>query len=287
MKIGLVPINVGVSSMDTMVGLARKAEEVGLESVWTFEHAIVPLDYASKYPYSADGKMGVTAETNFVDPLIALTAVAASTERLRLGTGVNILPQTNPLLLAKQAASLDFVSRGRFMLGVGIGWLREEFDAMGTPFERRGARFDEYVAAMRKVWSGEVVEHESEHVHWTGFKSHPLPVQEPFPVVIGGSKGKAFERIAKYGQGWFAPTISADQLEPLLRPLEQACAAEGRDVASVEISAMWVPAMGGLDALRRYEDLGVSRLIVPAQALGGGNPVDALDQLARDVLAHV
>jgi alkanesulfonate monooxygenase SsuD/methylene tetrahydromethanopterin reductase-like flavin-dependent oxidoreductase (luciferase family) len=170
---------------------------------------------------------------------------------------------------------------------VGIGWLREEFEAMGTPFERRGARFDEYVAAMRKVWSGEVVEHESEHVHWTGFKSHPLPVQDPFPVVIGGSKGKAFERIAKYGQGWFAPTISAEQLEPLLRSLEKACAAEGRDLASVEISAMWVPAMGGLDALRRYEDLGVSRLIVPAQALGGGNPVDALDQLARDVLAQV
>jgi probable F420-dependent oxidoreductase len=286
MKIGLIPVNVAVPDVDAMIALARKAESVGLESVWTFEHAIVPNDYSSKYPYSADGKMGVTPETNFVDPLIALTAVAAETERLRLGTGVNILPQTNPLLLAKQAASLDFVSKGRFMLGVGIGWLREEFDAMGTPFERRGARFDDYVAAMRKVWSGETVEHESEHIDWSGFKSYPVPVQKPFPVVIGGSKGKVFERIARHGEGWFAPTVTADQLAPMLESLQKACAAEGRDPASVEISAMWIPAMG-LDSLRQYEDLGVARLIVPVQALGGGNPIEALDQLASDVLAKL
>jgi probable F420-dependent oxidoreductase len=286
MKIGLVPVNVGVPNVEAMVALAQKAEAVGLESVWTFEHAIVPNDYSSKYPYSADGKMGVTPDTNFVDPLVALSTIAQATKRVRLGTGVNILPQTNPLLLAKQAASLDFVSGGRFMLGVGIGWLKEEFAAMGTPFEKRGARFDDYVAAMRKVWSGETVEHQSERLHWTGFKSYPVPLQSPLPVVIGGSKGKAFERIAKYGEGWFAPTVSADQLKPMLKQLEEACAAEGRDPKSVEISAMWVPAMG-LDALRQYEDVGVARLIIPLQALGGGNPLEALDGLASDVLAKL
>ena len=285
MKIGIIPVNVGVSSVESMIGLARKAEEVGIESLWTFEHAIVPNDYSSKYPYSADGKMGVTPETNFVDPLIALSVVAQATETLRLGTGVNILPQTNPLLLAKQAASLDFVSKGRFMLGVGIGWLREEFAAMGTPFERRGARFDEYVEAMRKVWSGDTVEHESEHLQWTGFKSHPVPIQTPFPVVIGGSKGKVFERIARFGDGWFAPTTKADQLKPMLEPLREACAAAGRDPSEIEISAMWIPAMG-IDSLREYEDLGVARLIVPAQALGG-NPIEGLDGLAEDVLAKI
>jgi probable F420-dependent oxidoreductase len=287
MKIGIVPINVGVSSVESMIALAHKAEEVGLESVWTFEHAIVPVDYSSKYPYSADGKMGVTPETNFVDPLIALSAIAAETQSLRLGTGVNILPQTNPLMLAKQAASLDFVSGGRFMLGVGIGWLREEFEAMGTPFEKRGARFDEYVEAMQKIWSGDVVEHESEHLHWTGWKSYPVPIQTPFPVVIGGSKGKAFERAARFGQGWFAPTVAADQLKPMLQPLGDACAAEGRDPASVEISAMWVPAMSGMDGLRAYEDIGVSRLIIPAQALGGENPIAGLDELASTILAKL
>jgi probable F420-dependent oxidoreductase len=230
--------------------------------------------------------MGVTPDTNFVDPLVALSTIAQATKRVRLGTGVNILPQTNPLLLAKQAASLDFVSGGRFMLGVGIGWLKEVFAAMGTPFEKRGARFDDYVAAMRKVWSGETVEHQSARLHWTGFKSYPVPLQSPLPVVIGGSKGKAFERIAKYGEGWFAPTVSADQLKPMLKQLEEACAAEGRDPKSVEISAMWVPAMG-LDALRQYEDVGVARLIIPLQALGGGNPLEALDGLASDVLAKL
>src|SRR4051812_7282785 len=179
MKIGLIPVNIGVPNVDAMVQMSQTAEAAGFESVWTFEHVIVPVDYKSKYPYSPTGKMGAAPETNFVDPLIALTAIAAQTKTLRLGTGVNILSQTSPLLLAKQAASLDFVSNGRFMLGVGIGWLQEEFVAMGTPFERRGARFDDYVVAMKKVWSGQVVEHESDFLHWHGFKSYPVPVQKP------------------------------------------------------------------------------------------------------------
>ena len=153
MKIGMIPVNLGVSTAEEVVGLARLAEDSGFESVWTFEHVVVPLEYESKYPYDASGKMGAAPETPFVDPLIALTAAAAGTKTIRLGTGVNILPQANPLFLAKQAASLDALSGGRLLLGLGIGWLREEFDAMGVPFERRGARFDDYVAAMRKVWS--------------------------------------------------------------------------------------------------------------------------------------
>lgn len=285
MKLGLIPINVGPSNAEGIVSVAKKSEEVGLESVWTFEHAIVPIDYESKYPYSADGKMGVKPETNFIDPLIALTLVAAHTTTIRLGTGVNILPQVNPLLLAKQSASLDLISGGRFMLGVGIGWLREEFDAMGVPFEKRGARFDDYIQAMRKAWSPDVVEHQSEHIQWTGFKSHPLPVQDPFPVIIGGTKGKAFQRIARYGQGWFAPTPSPDALVPQLAQLAEACAAEGRDPASVEVTCMWVPAMG-LDSLAKFEDLGVARLVIPLQALGGP-PVEALDKLGDEVISKL
>ena len=154
MKIGLIPVNIGVPNVAAMTGLAQLAESVGFESLWTFEHVIVPMDYQSKYPYNKTGKMGAPPETNFVDPLIALSAIAAQTKTIRLGTGVNILSQANPLYVAKQSASLDFVSNGRFMLGVGIGWLQEEFRAAGIPFERRGARFDDYMQAMRKVWSG-------------------------------------------------------------------------------------------------------------------------------------
>ncbi len=287
MKIGLIPANIGSPNGEMMIGLARLAEEVGFESIWTFEHVIIPVDYESKYPYSADGKMGVDPEANFVDPLIALSAIAAATKTIRLGTGVNILSQANPLYVAKQAASLDFVSGGRFELGLGIGWLREEFRACGTPFERRGARFDDYLRAMRKVWSGDVVEHQSEFLDWTGFKSHPTPVQDPFPVVIGGTKGKAFERVARYGNGWFAPTASPGQLEPMLGQLDEACAEAGRARSEIEVTAMWFPKPDDLSDVERYAELGVGRLVVPVPAIVKGNPIESLQAFGEDVLGQL
>lgn len=286
MKIGLVPVNVGFKSAEEMVGLAQYVETLGFESVWTFEHAMVPVDYSSKYPYSKDGKMGGKPTNNFIDPLIALTAIAASTTTLRLGTGVNIVSQANPLMLAKQAASLDLISNGRFMLGAGIGWLEEEFQAMGVPFERRGARFDDYIQAMRKVWSGEVVEHQSDFISWSGFQSYPLPVQKPgVPIIMGGSKGKIYERIAKHGDGWFAPTNDAEALTPMLEPLKAACAEHGRDYASVELTSMW-DTKGGLDGIKAFQDLGVSRVIVPLFALGQ-DPLAGLAKLADDIIAKL
>lgn len=286
MKIGLIPVNVGVKSVEQMVGLAQYAESLGVESVWTFEHAMVPVDYTSRYPYSQDGKMGARPDANFIDPLIALAAVAASTKTIRLGTGVNIVAQANPLQLAKQAASLDFVSNGRFMLGAGIGWLREEFDAMGVPFEHRGARFDDYIVAMRKVWAGDVVEHQSDFINWSGFQSYPLPVQKPgVPIIMGGSKGKIYERIARLGDGWFAPTDSAEALAPMLEPLKAKCAEVGRNYDSIEISSMWNN-KGGLDAIKAFADIGVSRVIVPVFALKG-DPVSGLGKLAEEIIAKL
>ncbi len=250
------------------------------------EHVMVPVEYESKYPYNKEGKMGGGSDNPFLDPLIALTAVAAHTKTLRLGTGVNILSQANPLLLAKQAASLDVLSGGRFMLGAGIGWLKEEFDAMGVPFERRGARYDDYVVAMRKVWSGEVVEHQSDFINWTNFQSYPKPIQEGgVPIIIGGSKGKVFERIARLGDGWFAPTNDAAGLAPMLEPLKAACEAEGRDYDSIEITSMW-DNQGGLDAIKAFEDIGVSRVLVPLFALGR-DPVAGISKLAEDIVAKV
>jgi len=287
MKIGLIPANIGAPSGEMMIGMAKLAEQIGFESIWTFEHVIVPIDYQSKYPYSADGKMGVDPDANFVDPLIALTAIAAQTSTIRLGTGVNILSQASPIYVAKQAASLDFVSNGRFELGVGIGWLREEFQACGTPFERRGARFDDYIQAMRKVWSGDVVEHKSEFLDWTGFKSKPTPVQDPFPVVIGGTKGKAFERTAKYGNGWFAPTASPDQLAPYLAELDAACSEEGRDRSEIEITAMWFPNPDDLSDVERYAEMGVGRLVVPLPAIVKGNPIESLQAFGKNVIARL
>ena len=287
MKIGLIPVNIGVPNVAAMTGLAQLAESVGFESLWTFEHVIVPMDYQSKYPYNKTGKMGAPPETNFVDPLIALAAIAAQTKTIRLGTGVNILSQANPLYVAKQSASLDFVSNGRFMLGVGIGWLQEEFRAAGIPFERRGARFDDYMQAMRKVWSGEVVEHKSDFIDWTDFKSYPVPIQDPFPVVIGGTKGKVFERTARYGNGWFAPTAGVQELAPRLEELDKACDAVGRDRAEIEVSAMWMPNPDDLGVVEQYADLGVSRLIVPIQGLGKGDPVENLKAFGENVISKI
>ena len=295
MKFGIVPVNIGITAAEQLVGLAQVAEAHGVESVWTFEHVIVPMDYQSKYPYSASGKMGAAPETPFIDPLIALTLIAAHTKTLRLGTGVNILSQANPLYLAKQAASIDVLSKGRLMLGLGIGWLQEEFVAMGVPFERRGARFDDYVVAMRKVWSGEVVEHESEYLHWHGFKSHPLPAQAAragasgqapgVPIVMGGSKGKIFDRIALHGDGWYAPMGTPDELSAALAELGKACARIGRDPATIEITAM-LPPNATLDAVKRMEAAGAHRL-TSMPMMAGGSPADAIKRLGDELISKL
>ena len=282
MKVGIIPVNIGVESVEQIVGLAKLAESLRYESVWTFEHVIVPIDYESKYPYNSSGKMGMPPETNFVDPLIALTAVAAVTKEIRLGTGVNILSQVNPLYMAKQAASLDFVSNGRFMLGVGIGWLKEEFEALGVPYEKRGARFDDYVAGMRKVWSEEVVEHESDFISWHGFKSYPLPIQNPFPVVMGGVKGKIFERTAQLGNGWFAPTGDPSELKTHLESLKIESDKIGRDVTEIEITCMW-PGQGGRDFLEELTSVGVGRVVVPM--MGAAEPTEHLQNIAEIAIA--
>ena len=281
MQVGVIPVNIGVQSADQVVQTARFVESLGYESVWTFEHVVVPVNYESKYPFNKSGNMGAAPETNFVDPLIALAAVAASTKTLRLATGVNILSQVNPIYMAKQAASLDFMSNGRFMLGVGIGWLREEFEALGVPFEHRGARFDDYVAGMRKIWSGEVVEHESDFISWKGFKSYPLPIQNPFPVVMGGVKGKIFKRTAQLGNGWFAPTGNPAELKGHMENLKIECDAIGRDLFEIEITCMW-PGVGGEDFLGELAAVGVSRVVVPM--MGDGDPLERLSKIAEEVI---
>ncbi len=281
MKLGVDPLNVGYSDPATIVAIAKKAEEVGLESVWTFEHVIIPEEYASRYPYSPQGKMPITPDVPLVDPIVALSYVAGATKTLKLGTGVNILPQANPLLLAKQVAGLDFLSGGRFLFGVGVGWLAEEYAAMGVPFERRGARFDDYLVAMKKVWSGETVEHRSEFVQWTNFRSYPLPVQRPHPpILIGGASDRALLRVVEHGDGYIAPNESFEQLERLLVRLREAATERGRDPSTIEVTAKWL-AYKQPDGLARLRDLGVARAIVPIRSLPDREPMAGLEKLAE------
>jgi len=280
-KIGIVSINVGgPATAEKMIETSQHAEAAGIESVWTFEHVIVPTAYESRYPYDRSGKMPIPPQAWFLDPLISLAHVAAATKSIRLGTGVNILPQANPLLFAKQAASLDALSRGRLTLGLGIGWLAEEYHAMGTPFERRGARFDDYLDAIKKVWTGAVVEHESEFLSWHGFMSHPPPAQKPHPpVLIGGATTKTLQRVVHAAQGWYAPSDSPHELTEKIATLRELAAAVGRPFESIDITTNWRIAKRP-DALRELEDLGVTRAVVLLSATGESDPRKAIDLIA-------
>ena len=150
------------------------------------------------------------------------------------------------------------------------------------PFERRGARFDDYVTGMRKIWSREVVEHESDCISWKGFKSYPLPIQSPFPVIMGGVKGKIFERTAQLGNGWFAPSGDPLELKSHIESLQKECDAVGRDISEIEITCMW-PGLGGEDFLGELKAIGVSRVVMPM--MGEGDPIEKLHKVAEEVIA--
>ena len=183
MKFGIAFANTGpFATPDGATAIAHAAEEAGFESLWAVEHVVVPKEYASTYPYSRDGKMPGGSDFDIPDPLVWLTWVAAQTTTLRLGTGILILPQRNPVVLAKEAATLDVMSSGRLLLGVGIGWLEEEFDILGVPFADRARRTDEYVEAMRALWSQDLPTFSGDTVSFADAISRPRPVDRRVPV---------------------------------------------------------------------------------------------------------
>ena len=289
MKIGLFGVNMArEDAPESLLPLVAKIEALGFESVWTGEHVVIPKEYVSRYPYNNTGKIGVAMETPFTDPLVTLSFVAAHTTRLKLATGINILPQTNPLLLAKQVASLDHLSGGRVLLGLGVGWLAEEFRAMGVPFENRGKRFDDYLNAMKKVWSGKLTEHQSKFLDWSGFKSFPLPNQRPHPpIIIGGHSPAALRRTVQMGDGWFGFTRDATNLAEIVVKLRIAAEEIGRDPNSIEITALWRDYKLGMDSLETFRQIGVNRLLVPLGLLEREDCDKSLDQLKRNVLDHL
>ena len=266
MKFGLMFTNTGMGS--TPAGarqLATAAEGAGFESLWTVEHVVVPSGYESTYPYDPSGKMaGGAEEFDLPDPLVWLSYVAAVTERIKLATGILILPQRNPLVTAKEVATLDVFSGGRAILGVGVGWLREEFDALGVPFEDRGRRHDDYVEAMRALWTGQKASVHTTYANFDHCISRPVPVNGTVPIVIGGHTTRAAQRAARIGDGFFPGSGSLDDLRAAFDAMRAECAAIGRDPAEIELSA----GGGGRnldEASARVEQLaalGVSRVIM-------------------------
>ena len=287
MKFGIVPINLReFTDPDVVLPFVQRAEALGYESVWTAEHVVIPMSYASVYPYNPDGKLPFKPDAPIIDPLVALTFIAAATTRLRLGTGVNILPQASPLYLAKWASSIDHLSRGRLMLGVGVGWLREEFEAIGVPFARRGQRADEYLEALKAVWTGEDVEYRGEFVDWHGFSMHPTPARPGgVPLVIGGVTPPAIRRTVKYGDGWYVIGKDPDEYRAHIGALHKECARQGRDPAEIELTAYWNYRAEGPDSLAVYRDLGIHRLLVNMHALRAGDVTTAMHRFADEIVA--
>jgi probable F420-dependent oxidoreductase len=223
-------------------------------------------------------------ESPIPDPLVWLTYVGAVTKRIKLATGVLILPQRNPLVLAKEVATLDVLSGGRVMLGVGVGWLREEFDAIGVPFEERGARTDEYVAALRTLWSEDEATFKGQFTAFERAKSFPKPVRGTVPIVVGGHTKPAARRAGRLGDGFFPARTSPEELTVLLDEMRAAAKDAGRDAEAIEVTA------GGsmdVDGIKKFADLGVRRIVVPPLGFDIETLKQQLGNFAENVIAKV
>ncbi len=256
MRFGLFGINVGVcAGGQTAAEIAQAAEAAGFESVWTGEHVVLPDPQTPPSP--------VPAETPFLDPAVALALVAAHTRRVRLGTGIIILPQRNPLVLAKELASVDVVSGGRLIFGLGIGYLKQEFDALGVPFEHKGARALEYLEAILTVWTAPQPAYSGRFVAFAGIQARPRPVQTPHPpVVIGGQTPHAYRRAVTHGNGWYGFALDHAGTIACLAGLRSALAERKRPSALGELEITITPRGPlDLDSVKRFADLGVHRLV--------------------------
>lgn len=290
MDFGLMFANTGPFATTTgATTIARAAEDAGFESVWTVEHVVVPAGYASTYPYSDTGRMPGSEATPIADPIVWLTWAAAQTTTLNVGTGILILPQRNPVVLAKACATLDVLSGGRLRLGVGVGWLEEEFDVIGVPFAGRGRRAEEYVAAMRALWDDETATYAGDTVAFTNAISRPAPANGRVPVIVGGHSNAAAERAGRIGDGFFPGKGDNDRLRELLTIMRRASEDAGRDPDGIEITAGGAAAFAPdpVEALGELAEMGVSRVAVPPLSFAVDEISDRLAEFGERVIAKV
>ena len=286
MDIGLfVPLGNGNASAEIVRSLGREAENRGFESIWVPEHVVLFDDYESRYPYAADGRFPGGGDTGLLEPLTALAYLAAVTNRIRLGSGICLVPQRNPVYTAKQVVDLDCLSGGRVDFGIGVGWLREEFEAVAVPFARRGARTDEYLQVMRSLWTDEVSSFEGEHYTLPACRMYPKPVQQPHPPIhVGGESAAAMRRAARHGDGWYSFNRLPDELDGPLERLDAMLAEEGRSRSDVQLTVS--PYLNPVDAaaVEAYRARGVDRLVVLCLAFDVDGLRTQLDHLVSTVL---
>ncbi len=285
MKVGLAFASSVAIDGASALRICRRAEALGFDSVWGGEHVVLPDDIASRYPYSAGGKIPADPDTPIPDPLIWLAFVAAAAPSLKLGTCILIVPQRNPLVLAKELATLDQLTGGRVELGLGIGWLQEEFVALGIDWQRRGARNDEYVAAMRALWAGPHAEFHGEFVNFDPVTCSPRPVNGAIPIIVGGDSDAAIRRTVRIADGYFPGEGDAERLRQLLGRVRKAADAAGRDPDSIEIHAIFGAQMMEPEAgAEQMADLGVDRIMLPAFFFAGPGGLDRLQDVAGKIM---
>lgn len=276
MKFGMTLANTGPQvEGEGAIAYAQAAEAAGFESLWTVEHVVVPEGYASPYPYSDDGKMpGKRDDIDIPDPLIWMAYAAAATSEIKLATGILIVPQRNPVVTAKAVATLDRLSGGRVMLGIGSGWLAEEFDALGVSFADRGDITDEYLEAYQSLWRDEVCSYEGTHVSFDRVYCRPQPVG-PVPIHVGGDSKRAARRAGEHGDGYFPVSGDFDEMTALCEHARRCAESAGRDPDRIEFSTQG-PATPPF--IERAAAAGIDRLVTFPMSRS------RFDDFSRDVI---
>jgi probable F420-dependent oxidoreductase len=283
MKIGCQMAFNEMTRPDYIAEAGSLVESLGFDSLWVPEHVLFFPEYDSKYPYSEDGKL-VGDPRSLLDPFSALTFVAANTSTIRLGTGICLVPQRNPVYTARQVADLDYLSGGRFEFGIGIGWLREEFAALGIPWADRAGRTRECIGVMQTLWCDEISSFSGRFYTIEAAYQNPKPVQKPHPpLIFGGESDAALRRVAELGQGWYGFNLTPSMMEERLQALDRMLAAAGRGRDELKIYATPDPSAATHDDIQAFRSLGVDQMIF---GLFAGNR-ESLDRRADRVLSLV
>lgn len=274
-----------VATPEYIEAFARGAEQRGFAEIWVAEHVVLFDEHASPYPYDRSGRFPITGEAGLLDPFPTLGLLAAVTERIRIGTGICLVPQRNPVYTAKQVATTDWLSNGRFDFGVGVGWLAEEFAALDAPFDHRGSRTVEYLEVMKSLWCDESSSYEGRFYALPECRQYPKPVQKPHPpIYFGGESDAALRRVARIGQGWYgfglAPAAAAERV----KQLEQLCSERGRTRSDVDVVISPYLLQTTRDDVERYAEAGVDQLVILAPARDTSGIPALLDRLVAEVL---
>jgi probable F420-dependent oxidoreductase len=237
MKIGLSEqFNGGERGIDFAIGAVQLAESLGFEEIWFPEHVVYFPDYASTYPYGSQGQAEVHSLRGKMEPFVAIAAMAGATSRIRFGTYVCVVAERHPIHLAREVATVDEVSRGRFDFGVGVGWLKDEYEAVGVPFEARGRRTDECLAAMKELWTAEESTFDGTFYKFGPLYANPKPRQQPHPpILVGGNSPATIRRIVEYGDGWLGYTLEPDEVARFIEDLDRALTAAGRSLDEMQL----------------------------------------------------